>query len=219
MPPSTSRNSGIDFKKDIFATLFLAAGIFFGICLVSYSPTDPALNSVSSVPYVKNWGGLVGAYLADILFIVFGISAYLASVVFILMSVLQYAGKPVRLRMREIACYTGLIAFAAALIHLRLETVSIRGHEIAGGGIIGGLLGSGLSRYLNTAGAYIVSFAGFFLFFTLATRLSIGDILRGLKTGTVWLIRRFAAGVVWTVRRVPGLIGALFRTLKRIASS
>lgn len=219
MPPSTSRNTGIDFKKDIFATLFLATGIFFGICLVSYSPTDPALNSVSSVPYVKNWGGLVGAYIADILFIVFGISAYLASVVFVLMSVLQYTGRPVRLRLREVLCYTGVIAFAAALIHLRLETVSIRGHEIAGGGIIGGLLGSGLARYLNTAGAYIVSFAGFFLFFTLATRLSAGDVVRGLHAAVVWLASHAWAGSAWVIRRLPSLLKAAFTGALRLAAS
>lgn len=201
MPPSHNKNNSttrFDFRKDIFATLFLALGIFFGICLISYSPTDPALNSVSNVPYVKNWCGIVGAYIADILFIIFGISAYLASFVFILMSILQYLGKPIRFRLREVTYYGGLLTFAAAIIHLKFQTITIRGHEIAGGGIIGGLLGSTLTRYLNTGGAFVIASAGFLLFFTLATKLSISEIARGIKISCAWAGRSLWSGIKWT---------------------
>lgn len=200
---STEKNSSIDFRKDIFAIFFLALGIFFGICLVSYSPTDPAINSVSNVPYVKNLGGIVGAYLADILFIVFGISAYVTSALFMVMSALQFLGRPLRLRLKDVLCYTGVVIFAASLIHLRFETVNLHGHEIAGGGIIGGLMGGALSRYLNRTGAYIISTSGLFLFFTLATRLSIGEIFSGAKFVIIWLAQNVWAGLVWTGANLP----------------
>ncbi|MFH1830124.1 MAG: DNA translocase FtsK 4TM domain-containing protein [Pseudomonadota bacterium] len=175
--PQTTQRLRIDFRRDIFAILFLALGIFTGLCLLSYTPTDPARNSVSNAAHVKNLGGMVGAYLADILYIVFGISAYLTSVILLLMSVLQFLGKPIRLRMREILYYVGMLVFAATLIHLRFETITISGHVIAGGGIIGGLLGEILLKYFNRPGAYIFSIAAFLLFFTLSTKLSPSETL------------------------------------------
>ncbi len=175
--PHTNQMPRIDFRRDIFAILFLALGIFSGLCLLSYTPTDPALNSVSNAAHVKNLGGIVGAYLADILYIVFGIGAYLTSAILLLMSVLQFLGRSIRLRIREIIYYAGMLGFAATLIHLRFETITIRGHVIAGGGIIGGLLGEILLKYLNRPGAYIFSIAAFLLFFTLSTKLSPSELL------------------------------------------
>ena len=64
MPPSIGKKNTVDFRKDIFAILFLAMGIFFGLCLVSYNPMDPSLNSVSTISTVKNFGGIIGAYIA-----------------------------------------------------------------------------------------------------------------------------------------------------------
>ena len=192
MPPANKR-APIDFRKDIFAILFFAMGIFLSLCLISYSPTDPALNSVSSVPYVKNLGGLVGAYVADILYVVFGISAYILVGLLFLVSVLQFLGRSLRLRVREAFFYLGMLAFAAALIHLQFETVTIRGHALAGGGIIGGLAGELLAHYLNRAGAYIFAAVALLLFFTLATRLSVGEMATLVRQGIV----AFGRGIGW----------------------
>ena len=138
--PGFQKKRQIDFRRDVFAVLFLALGAFTLMCLVSYSPTDPALNSVSNIAKVNNLGGIVGAYIADMLYIVFGISAYVVSALLLFLSVMQFTGKSVRMRVREIFFYAGCLSFAAALIHLNFETISIRGQPIAGGGVIGGFL-------------------------------------------------------------------------------
>jgi len=199
--PNLEKKGRIDFRRDIFAILFLALGVFTLMCLISYSPTDPALNSVSNVSHVKNLGGVVGAYLADILYIVFGISAFVISALLLMMSVLQFLGRPIRLRVREILYYVGCLAFAAALIHLKFETMEIRGHSIAGGGIIGGLIGETLTRYLNRPGAYLFSVAGFVLFFTLATKLSI--------TESASLVKKLGAALAGIAMAVGAKLGAL----------
>ncbi len=211
MPP-TMKGKPHDFRRDIFAILFLAAGVFTGLALLSYSPTDPALNSVSNVEHVRNLGGIVGAYLADILLIVLGLSAYLTPVVLLTASVLQFSGRGIRLRVREALAYGGVIGFAAAIIHLRFEAVTIRGHAIAGGGIIGGLLGGTLETYLNRPGAYVISTAALLLFFTLATGLSPLALLRGLRTVALiagahlgralrWIGTHGVAGIVALAKR------------------
>ena len=208
MPPINRVHKGhhIDFRRDILAILFLAAGIFTALCLISYSPTDPALNSVSNVTQVKNLGGIVGAYIADILLIVFGLSAYLTPVVFLTASALQFWGRSIRLRASSVFYYCGTLIFAASLIHLRLETVTIRGHAIAGGGIVGGLLGDLFTRYLNRPGSYVISIAALVLFFTLATRLSIGSIVKGLKRALTWIGRVAARTTKWLALKTWALL-------------
>lgn len=196
--PSSLKENHIDLRRDVFAVLFLALGIFFGLCLVSYSPTDPALSTASDLPYVKNFGGIIGAYIADFLLnFLFGISAYLTSLVFILMGIMQYLGRSIRIRMREFICYSLAIAFTAALIHLKFETVTIRGHDIPGGGIIGGLLGSKLVQYLNRPGAFVVSSVGFIISFTLATRLTLGDVGRAIARFAVWSRKYAGIAIRW----------------------
>ncbi len=227
MPRNTTHHR-IDFSRDIFAILFLAMGVFVALCLISYSPTDPALNSVSNVEHVRNFGGVVGAYLADILFIIFGISAYATAVVLIVMSIMQFIGRPIALRLRQILFICGVIVFASALIHLRFESVTIRGHALSGGGIIGGLMGDILARYLNRPGAYVIAVSGLVLFFTLATQLTPRDMLVGIHRGTIWFGRNLFNGLAifgramgqTTVRvarelraRIPTLMAALRRIL------
>lgn len=212
--PRSNRHHGIDFRRDIFAILFLAAGIFFGLCLISYSPSDPALNSVSNVAGVKNLGGLVGAYVADMLFIVFGVSAYLTSVAFFLMSVLQFLGRPIGLRVRQFIYYCLMIAFAASLIHLRFETLAIQGHSISGGGIVGGLLGETLAQYLNRPGAYVILVAGFALFFVLATRLSVSTLVKGVNAGFLWLGNKLFQGACWLGHMAAALARSGFSRLR-----
>ena len=59
-----------------------AIAFYLFICMISFSPTDPGPFQVSGigpeagVP-VQNWGGRVGAWIADLMFNVFGKMAYL----------------------------------------------------------------------------------------------------------------------------------------------
>jgi len=182
-----------NFKRDILATVFIACGVFLSICLLSYNPTDPALNAASNLEGVGNLGGIVGAYLSDILFTVFGISAYLAAALCFLMAVLQMTGVSPNLRIRGILAYLGAVIFASTLIHLRFNTLEIRGHSIPGGGIIGGLIGGILVKFTNRPGAYIISTASFVLCFMIATKLSIFTIAKGARY-------LFTVGIVKAVR-------------------
>ena len=58
-----------------FALLGLCLYIF--IALISYSPSDPGFSSFSSNAETLNMGGPFGAWISDMLFVLFGIAAYL----------------------------------------------------------------------------------------------------------------------------------------------
>ncbi len=57
--------------------LLQLAGVFFlFMVLFSYSPFDPSWTHAVQANGIANWGGRVGAWAADILFLLFGFSAY-----------------------------------------------------------------------------------------------------------------------------------------------
>lgn len=189
MSPGVKKKEPINYGKDALAVLLLALAVFVMLCLVSYHPADPALNSVSSVKHIQNMGGIIGAYTADILLTVFGIGAYVIAAILFTMCLLQLIGKKLRLHFREITSYIFLLVFASALVHLRFETISIRGQAIAGGGLIGGLVGELFIHYLNRVGAAIILSAAVLLSFMLATHISLIDIGDAIYVAARWFGR------------------------------
>lgn len=65
--------------KDFTGFVVLSFAIFLMICLVSYDPKDPSLNTtVLSKDYpITNYGGIVGSYAADFMMQIFGYASFL----------------------------------------------------------------------------------------------------------------------------------------------
>ncbi|MBI2346925.1 MAG: DNA translocase FtsK 4TM domain-containing protein, partial [Deltaproteobacteria bacterium] len=185
-----------EYRKELSAILFLALGVFFGLCLVSYDPADPALNVASNVQGVNNLGGLVGAYTADLLFTIFGVSAYLLVAILFLVSTLQFIGRQIHLSWRQAIGYAVVIAAAAGLLHVRFRSVHLAGQPIEAGGLLGGIVGGVLAHYLNTAGAYVIASALFCAAFMYASGLSVRTLLRAIRLTIVFLARH---GSQWGV--------------------
>ncbi len=57
--------------------LLAAIAFYLFICLISFSPEDPGPFQLGGRTPVENWGGGVGAWIADLMFNVFGKMAYL----------------------------------------------------------------------------------------------------------------------------------------------
>ncbi|MCW5962369.1 MAG: DNA translocase FtsK [Pyrinomonadaceae bacterium] len=76
----TARNSKTNKRdytrlNEILAVIFAAAALLIFLSLITYSPTDWSLNTVSSQA-TQNWVGVAGAVVADLLFQFAGFSAY-----------------------------------------------------------------------------------------------------------------------------------------------
>lgn len=168
--------------QELWGIFFMALTLFTVLSLFSYSPTDPALNAVSNLNRIQNLCGIIGAYSADILFTIFGISAYASTFLFLSLSLMHFFGKEIKVRLKDVFYYLGLITFVSALIHLRFESIHISDYTIAGGGVIGGLMGEIFTHYLNKPGAYLVSASGSLLFFILSTHLTVAELINFGKT-------------------------------------
>ena len=49
--------------------------VYLALILLTYSKTDPGWSVAAAGTRVGNWGGRVGAYMADLLLYIFGMSA------------------------------------------------------------------------------------------------------------------------------------------------
>lgn len=58
---------------DVLALTLIFAGVFTGLALISYNPTDPSFNTASS--HISNWSGLLGAKIADLFLQTVGLGA------------------------------------------------------------------------------------------------------------------------------------------------
>ena len=69
--------------NELVGFLLCVSALLLFLALISYSPLDPSLNSASVLTgsrAARNWVGIVGAYVSDILLQAFGLGAFLLTV-------------------------------------------------------------------------------------------------------------------------------------------
>ena len=213
-------------KNEILGVIFLGLGIFFSLSVVSYDPADPALNVISSIQSINNLGGVIGAYTADILFSTFGISAYFLCAVTFLISFMQFMGREITLNWKEAISYALLVVSVAAIFHLRFEIVHVHNQPIEAGGILGGLLGEVLRRWLGRAGAYTITATLAILALLYSTHISIVTLANLTKKAAVlvggWLssysVIYFQRTKKWIVKFAPVLKDEIKGLWKKICT-
>lgn len=155
----------------------IACALFLLISLATYCTKDPGWSSTGLGNKVGNWGGRVGAWIADIFLSLFGIVAYLFPFLIVLSSWLSLQEPPDVLQKKtrewvyKAAGWFFLISSSCVLMSFYLKTSS---HLLpaASGGILGDLLGRGLSLLFNKAGSTLLSITLLLFGVTLITGLS-----------------------------------------------
>ncbi|MGO4327325.1 DNA translocase FtsK [Cupriavidus sp. 2TAF22] len=156
--------------------LLLAVTLAFVCILASYSKADPGWSHANQVADIHNLGGRVGAWLADVLFFVFGFSAYWWAVLLVRRCWRGWRALTAELPERTSEARQGLvvswIGFGLALTaSMGLE--AIRMYPLrsalprAPGGVLGDLLGGWMQMALGFTGATLL------LLMTLAIGLSL----------------------------------------------
>lgn len=152
----------------------IACALFLFISLATYHTGDPGWSSTGVGAKAANWGGRVGAWLADIFLSLFGIVAYLFPFLMVLSSWLAIEKREDAPRSREwIFRFMGwifLVSSCCGLVSFYFHTQSHLPAE--SGGIIGDLLGSGLSLLFNKTGSTLLFVTMLLFGTTLVTGLS-----------------------------------------------
>ena len=176
-------------SNDIIAVILLAAAVLVFLCLVSYNPMDPTINT-DSTQKVKNWIGVVGANFADILFQTVGLTAYLLPALFVLMAWRVFRAKDLRLSLPQAFGY-----------FLFVSTISsLASHLFSQGGLLGSFFQKISYSLLGNIGTTILLLALAAVSSLLITSLSLSSLFGSFGMAfenfgihfTEWLTKRRA---------------------------
>jgi len=151
--------------------LFLAAYLL--LSLISYNARDPSLfSAVSAADKVHNYGGKVGAWLADVILQVFGFMAFLLPFMSAYLGLKAVMSGETKHLLRLAGKFILLFLILCPLLILFFQSVSWRGTKIQFGGLLGDILNSTLHRFLNSSGTLIFLCAAASLFIIFSTGFS-----------------------------------------------
>ncbi len=184
--------------------VLVGAGLLF-LALVSYTPSDPSLNTVGS--YVTgrpahNWTGMVGAYVSDAMLQSIGVAAFFLPLVLGRLGLCWMRSRPAGSPLAKTLGLGLWVAFGPAAIAMLPGHLMWRG-ALPIEGTTGGLLANWMVRYLNAPGAAIVVALMVALSLYLATTFTF-------NTAREWATARF--GFMqrmwdWWVQRRVGRTG------------
>ncbi len=201
-PPLPERLLGL--LRESRWLLLVAVALYLILILYGYNRADPSWSHSASAAFTRNPGGVLGAWLADVLLYLFGFSAWWWVT---LMLQRVWAGYH-RIRADSVfdqrALWVSLLGFlvllfaSSALEDLRLYTwkVALPG---AHGGMFGAVIGGALSHVLGFTGATLLLLALMVAGFSLYTGLSwlrFADWLGALLEDTWFRVRD-----VWQTRQ------------------
>jgi S-DNA-T family DNA segregation ATPase FtsK/SpoIIIE len=176
--------------NELIGFLLCVSGLLLFLALASYSPLDPSFNSASVLTgsrAARNWVGLVGAIVSDLLLQGFGVGAFLLPVFFGGLGIRWFRSRRVTSPVAKSLGAVWLLVFVPALLAL------LPGHTrwlgvIPMEGLVGRIVGDALIHYLNLAGAYIVCATVLAVALYLSTAFSFAAL-------QVWAPTRFAFAV------------------------
>jgi S-DNA-T family DNA segregation ATPase FtsK/SpoIIIE len=166
--------------------LFVSALLLF-LALASYSPLDPSLNSASILTRshaARNWIGIFGAYLSDLILQFWGVGSFLLPIFMGMLGARWFRSRPVQNPIAKTLGGIWLLMFVPALLAILPGHIRWMG-AIPIEGLAGRIVGDVLIRYLNVAGAYIVCTTVLAVALYLTTAFSFSAI-------ELWAPTRFA---------------------------
>lgn len=168
-----------ELLREISGLLVLGVGGFFMLSLVSFHPQDPSFNLYQPLPAnIHNLGGVLGAYLADLLWQLLGCASFLLPI--------ALCAKGIRLLARKRGEHKGLrrlgfvilLPSCAALLDIAFGGVRVLSYQGRGGGVVGGWLARITERFLGGVGGGLLISLTFVASAILATGVSISEVVR-----------------------------------------
>src|SRR5258706_1158081 len=141
--------------------LIVAAFLYLGLILATYSKTDPGWSFSGTGAPLQNRGGVIGARLADLLLYLFGISAWWWVMGGVVLVVAGYRRVVRPENETDHPLALGILGFALVLMSsAALEAIRMwklpASLPLAPGGVLGDAIGQGLSRGIGFNGATLL---------------------------------------------------------------
>jgi len=161
-------------NREIWGVIIGLAALLIGISLISFNVNDRSFNTPSGAISTHNWGGFVGAILADLLLQGLGLSSYLLPVFLCLAAAQMFRTTYKGMALSRAAGYLILLISVGVILSVVIDTESARD----AGGIVGGFLKE--SVLVPLFGRFSTSLIAFFtllLSIMLLTQNSLLDII------------------------------------------
>ncbi|MBK9161805.1 MAG: DNA translocase FtsK 4TM domain-containing protein [Nitrosomonadales bacterium] len=176
--------------------LLVAAALYLSISLYGYHRADPSWSNTASGALTVNPGGVLGAYLSDLLFYLSGFSAWWWVVLMLERIWAGYHNLAAdsifdkRALWVSVAGFLVLLLASSALEAIRLHTLQVT-LPLAPGGMLGIMLGDALTRMLGFTGATLLLLAlmatGFSVFSGLSWLRFMDRLGALLESAFLWL--------------------------------
>lgn len=144
-------------KQEIIGVVSILGGIYLALSIATYSEWDPSIFVFTTFP-ARNYGGIVGSYIADFMISGVGLSVFALPVALFIYGLKKLLGKEGH-RIYIIGVVLFIVS-SSMLASLITATFNINLLNRAGG-IIGLILSDFLLRMLSMPGAYIFALALF----------------------------------------------------------
>jgi DNA segregation ATPase FtsK/SpoIIIE, S-DNA-T family len=158
---------------EVGGILLICLAAFVLISLVSFDSGDPSWANVSSAAgKAHNYGGKIGAWLAEALLQGFGFTAFLLPFMMGYLGIIAVMTGEKKHLLRKTGKCVLLLLILCPLLILLFQSVSWRGTKIPFGGLLGDLLNSFLTGFLNSTGTLIFLLAAVAVFIIFSTGFS-----------------------------------------------
>ena len=173
--------------NELAGLVLCVSALLLFLALASYSPLDPSLNSASILTRshaARNWIGIFGAYLSDLVLQFWGVGSFLLPLFMVMLGARWFRSRAVQSPVAKTLGGIWLLMFVPALLAILPGHIRWMG-AIPIEGLAGRIVGDVLIRYLNVAGAYIVCTTVLAVALYLTTAFSFSAI-------ELWAPTRFA---------------------------
>jgi S-DNA-T family DNA segregation ATPase FtsK/SpoIIIE len=144
-------------REEILAVAATLGSIYLGVSLYTYYPWDRSFFTFSKIP-VRNYGGVAGAYLSDLIISFAGYPGYGIPVLILALAVRRlFAREQVS---SPFAGFALLFLSSSVMLALIGDTFNLH-FGIKPGGLIGYYCAFFLDQYLSQLGAYLVCLSAF----------------------------------------------------------
>ena len=173
------------FEVGIIVSFFLA--VFISISLFTFSPVDPSWSQQQWVAEIENAGGRGGAWLADILFYVFGLLAYFIPIIILFLAWALFWKPQFRLDVDFLNLGLRIIGFIFTLFSMSaIASLNFNDfHYYPSGGLIGDIIAQSMLGFFSLLAVNLISLTLFISGITLLFGFSWLSFIDGLGASVI----------------------------------
>lgn len=183
------------------ALVYLAAAIFLLVSLTTYFPADPSWNTATSVEArVHNRMGRTGAYAADALLQLFGLTALAFPVLLGLLAWKWFRSEEIEVPVVKVFGFTVILGCLSASFGMMTSWEPF-GWPIRAGGVTGVLVSDYLLVSFNFGGALLLTVTAFLVSLYLVSAFSLSRLYGWLNGPITWWQARVEGWRRWRAER------------------